>query len=113
MLQVRDDLLDNHPRTAEGDRLDALPDPGCGDPASLQQAGATDAQGAVDQGRVVKDEAPLPAGGPVAVDELDPILLQQPLGELARIGDGGRGAEEAGGGAVEVADAPQAPGGVG
>ncbi len=109
LLQVGEHHLDLKPAAAEDDGLYALADPGRRDASRLEHRAAPHAHLAVDQRRVVEDEAPLAARRPASIHELHPLALQQALGQLGRVGDGRRGAEEAGRGAVEVADPLQPP----
>ena len=57
------------------------------------------ARGAVGQRRVPDRDPPLRRGRAVAVDERDVLVARQPLGELRRVGDRGRGEHEPGFGA--------------
>ncbi len=68
--------------------------------------GAPDTQFSVHHRGVVEDEVLLPLGGTVVVYEKH-VLPDQFCGQLLRVGDGGRGEDEDGLGAVPVADAPQ------
>ena len=73
---------------------------------------AADAELLVDDRRVDDEDVLATGWRAVVVDELDG-RLQHALGQLARVGDGGAGADENGVGAVEAADAPQAADDVG
>ena len=82
--------------------------PGRGDPPRLQQRAPAHAQVGVEQRRVVEDEALLAARSAAAVDQLQVGNLQQPLGQVQWVADGGGRAEEARRRAVELTDPLQA-----
>src|SRR5438477_83178 len=113
LAQVAEHHLDLEPAAAEDDRLDARPDPRRRDAACFEHRAAAHAQLAVDEGRVVEDEAPLTARRAAPIDQGDAVFLQQALGELARICDGRRRADEGRARTVEGGDALHAEDDVG
>ena len=106
-MYVRDELR-AHPRTGKDDRLHARLQQARGDPLALQDHAPADPLDAVHERRVVQDEVPLAGGGAVLVDERR-LLLEDPAGQLVRVADRGRAADEYRRGAVEPRDPLQAP----
>ncbi len=105
--QVGRQHLDRRARAREGDRLHPATDQPLRQALPGEERGAADAELLVGD-RWVDDEDVLAARwGAVVVDQLD-RGLQDALGQLARVGDGGAGADEDGIGAVVVADPAQA-----
>ena len=88
LSQVAEHHLDLQPAAAEDDGLNAGADPWRGDASRLEHRAAADAQLAIEQRRVVEDQAALAARRAAAVDQRDVVLLQESLSELARVGDG-------------------------
>src|SRR6266446_905696 len=94
LAQVAEHHLDLQPAAAEDDGLDAGADPGRCDASRLEHRAAANAKLAIEQRRVVEDQASLAAGRAAAVDQRDVVLLEQALRELPRVGDGRGGADE-------------------
>ncbi len=94
LAQVAEHHLDLQPAAAEHDGLDAGADPGRCDASRLEHRAAAHAKLAIEQRRVVEDQAALPARRPAPIDQRDVVLFQQSLRELARVGDGRGGTDE-------------------
>ena len=112
LLQVRDEDLGREARRCEHDRLEALLEERESDVPRAVERGSPDAEGTVHHRRVVDREVALAPRRAAAVDE-GHRLARERLGQLLRVADGGRRAQELRVGAVEPAQAPQAPEDVG
>ena len=78
-----------------------------GDAPRFVEVAAADAEFTVDDGGIVEDEVFFGLGGTVLIDK-GKGLFAEGFSEFAGVGDGGRAADELGGGAVEFADAAEA-----
>ncbi len=107
-LQVRDQHLGGEPRRGEDDRLEALREEGQRDVARGVEGRLADAELTVHDRRVVDREVPLAARGAAPVHERH-LALGEGLGELPRVADRGRRADELRPRAVELAQPPQPP----
>jgi hypothetical protein len=108
LLQVGDQHLGGKPRGSKDDRLQALRQEGQRHVAGRVQGRLADAERAVHDGRVVDGEVPLAARSPALVDERH-LALGERLGQLLRVADRGRRADELRPRAVELAQPPQPP----
>ena len=106
LLEVRDEHLGREARRREHDRLQALREERERDVARRVERRLADPELAVDDRRVVDREVALAARRAAAVDERH-LALGERLGELLRVADRGRGADELGLRAVELAQPPQ------
>ena len=112
LAQVAGEHLDRRPRPGEGDRLHAAADQPLRQALPGEERRAADAELLVGDRRVDDEDVLAARRSAVVVDQLD-RRLEDALGQLARVGDGGAGADEDGVGAVVAADAPQAADDVG
>ena len=110
--QVAGEHLDRRPRPSEGDGLHAAADQPLGQALPGEECRAPDAELLVGDRRVDDEDVLATRRGAVVVHQLD-RRLEDALRQLARVGDGGAGADEDRVGAVVVADAPQAADDVG
>ena len=69
VAQICQQQLDREPRASKNYRLHAVVHQPCGDGLGFEQARASQAEGGVDQRRVVEDEVALALGGTVFVHE--------------------------------------------
>src|SRR5439155_3587317 len=106
LLQVAEEDFDLQPSSPEDDGLHPAAQEGLGDPLTLQRRGAPDAQLSIQHRWVVEEEALGPARCAVVVNQRDGAA-GQPLGQLLRIGDGGRTADHDRVTVIERADPPQ------
>ena len=95
LVQVAGQHLDGRPRAREGDRLHPAADEPLGQLLSREQRRPADPELLVRNRRVDDEDMALAAGRAVVVHQLDQ-RLDQPLGELARVGDGGARENEGG-----------------
>ena len=100
LAQIAEHHLDLQPAAAKDDGLHAGANPGRGDAARLEHRAAAHAEVAVDQWRVVEDKPPFAPRRAVPIDERDEFR-----GELVRVPDRGRRADECRIGTVEGANA--------
>jgi len=104
ILQIRDQDLGGQAVVGEDESLQAIFEELQGDALRFLQVAAADAKRAVHVGRVVEDEILLARGRAIARDQLERLASQR-FCQLARIGDGGGGANELRLRPVEFADA--------
>ena len=97
---VGGDELGAQARAGEHDGLDALFEQPRGDPRGFLDDPFADPLDRVHEGRIVQHEVPRPRRSAVVVEEHDG-LLDDPLGQLPGIADGGGTADKPGPGAVE------------
>ena len=112
LLQVRDENLGREPRRGEDDRLQALAEERERDVAGRVEGRSPDAELPVHDRRVVDREVAVAPRRAAAVDERH-LPLGEDLGQLLRVADRGRGADELRPRAVELAQPPQPPEDVG
>ena len=108
VLQIRRQDLGRQPALREHDQLQVPLQELRRDAPRLGQIRTADAELLVDDRRIDEEEELLAARRAALVDELE-RLLDQPLGQLARIGDRRRRADEHRIRSVVLADPPQPP----
>ena len=104
--QLMEDDLGGQARAGEDGGLHVVGEEAAGEQGRLLGRAAPHAERAVHHGRVEADEVARAARRAVLVHHRDG-RFDQPLGQLGRVGDGGRAQDELGGRAVEGGDAPQ------
>ena len=93
---------------AKTDGLNVGLEEGRSDARGLQRVGPADAEGRIEDRRVVDHDVLLGARRAVQIGRDQPHRsVDQLLGQLPRVGDGGRGQDEARVGSIEAAHAPQ------
>ena len=107
VLQIGDQHLGGQPVVGEDQRLQVALDELERHAPRLGDVAAADAELPVHHRRIVEDEKLLAARRAVALHQFEGLAGQR-LGQFARIGDGGRAADELRLGIVELADALQA-----
>ena len=101
------DQLDSPPAAQEADRSHPLADQVGQQLGGLGEDRAPRHRPLVDDRRVPDPDPPPGARSAVRIDQAEG-LADQPLGELHRVGDRGRGEDEPGAGPVQARDPPQA-----
>ena len=112
LRDIRGDQLRARAGTREHDGLHPAAQQAGGDLVSLVDDASPDALLSVEQRWVVEQEVALPRGRAVAVDQ-DRVLLDDAAGQLQRVADGRRAADEARARSVERRDPLQAANDVG
>ncbi len=107
--QVAEHHLDLEPAAAEDDGLVSGADPRRRDPARLEHRAAANAHLAVDERRVIEDEAPLAARSAVAFHQLDVFLFEQSLRQLEWVCDGRRRADKGRARTIKLANSFETP----
>ena len=108
ILKIGYENLGRQPVIREYQRLQAALDELQRHPPALPDVAAADAELAVDHRRVIEDEVFFAARSAVPLHQLERLAGQR-LGQLARIGDGRRAADQPRPRPVKLRDAPQPP----
>src|SRR5712691_12731169 len=113
LAQIAQHHLDLEAAAAEQDGLHASAYPWRRYAPGFEHRAPSNAHLAADEWRVVEDESPLAARCAAPLDEFDVLLFEQFPGEVERVGDGRRRANECWGRPVKGADPFQAANDVG